>query len=565
MSITIYYKFDDVRRSKIGDDCRVAKLLESYCKEKEIGPLNVEILYPYMNYTNQKNENAYIIGEDIKSVMEVVPLVNKLAEEKGYENIAKETKEKSFRGEDVYRCDILSFLNKCYENMENYPSFPYRAGLVGPINTYSNGSQDADCIAYKINENGEYHFEYLPVQTNTKALLEHLDDREDELLFTGPLYVDKDFYNENKFIVNEVGKRIFNDAPIVLINDKNEINESKNSYYIDSEKDVFALYRRALDVLDYKVDVKNFDDRDGLRVAKTPIDIIADLGKQAVSGDKNSWCVVETKGEKSEYHCCFAYVDQNEKRFIWKTNVPNTRVKDVLKETEKEISANLNEKASHKERDRDFDNVPSNGLHEVVLCYDEDIQNKMDEYWKDEKDIIPYPEKEFEVFDFLNELKDYAIDHNIPFKVLPTKNFEEVSDHNKFPIFITTRENCFSPNYETDLDRCGLELYKRLYGKDFKPESLEKNSESNCKTQNPFEFLAAIDDALNRKNLSIIYECNNKNLSPVAEKMGIRYICSYVNGEECFKKGAYAITENFLNKTIDDLKEEDLKTNDKIR
>ena len=42
--------------------------------------------------------------------------------------------------------------------MENYPGFPYRAGLVGPINTYSNGSQDADCIAYKINENGELEF-----------------------------------------------------------------------------------------------------------------------------------------------------------------------------------------------------------------------------------------------------------------------------------------------------------------------------------------------------------------------------------------------------------------------
>ena len=46
----VYYKFEDVRWSEIGDDCRTAKLLESYCKEKGIGPLNVEVLYPHMSY-----------------------------------------------------------------------------------------------------------------------------------------------------------------------------------------------------------------------------------------------------------------------------------------------------------------------------------------------------------------------------------------------------------------------------------------------------------------------------------------------------------------------------------
>ena len=103
-----------------------------------------------------------MIGEDINSILDVVPIIDKLAQEKGYNNVAKRPKESRFRDEPVYRCDILSFLKKIKKTIDNHPGIPFRAGLVGPIEKEDDGHQHADMIAFKLYEDGSYRFKYLP-------------------------------------------------------------------------------------------------------------------------------------------------------------------------------------------------------------------------------------------------------------------------------------------------------------------------------------------------------------------------------------------------------------------
>lgn len=205
----------------------------------------------------------------------------------------------------------------------------------------------------------------------------------------------------------------------------------------------------------------------------------------------------------------------------------------------------------------------------MILYYDEKIKDKIDEYWRDEKDIVPYPENEFEISSIIQELNDYAKDNNISFKARSlNRSFDELQENDKFHFFLTTPEDCYNSNRKSNFDDIGLSLYESVYGEKFSPEILKTNPEGFLETKNPFEYLAAITYALdNEKDLPIALIGSNKNVSPVAEKMvGVKHYCTYVNENgERQNQEIYAITDGFVAKTIQDLKDDTDKMNCRTR
>lgn len=198
-------------------------------------------------------------------------------------------------------------------------------------------------------------------------------------------------------------------------------------------------------------------------------------------------------------------------------------------------------------------------MNEMVLYYDEESSRRVSEYYNDDKDIIPFPEEEIRTLGIIRELNDYARDHNIPFKAISTsKDFDTIQEPGKCKYFITTQDKCFDSDYKTNFDDIGTEIYKELYQKEFDVNILDKNPNRLCKTQNPFEYLAAVTNALeNEKELSLVYEANNKNVSPMAEKMtGCLYYCSYIDGEEHYSQKVHAVTDGYIQDTLDKLREE---------
>lgn len=198
-------------------------------------------------------------------------------------------------------------------------------------------------------------------------------------------------------------------------------------------------------------------------------------------------------------------------------------------------------------------------MNEMVLYYDEELSKRVSEYYNDDKDIIPFPEEEIRTLGIIQELNDYARDHDVPFKVISTsKDFDTIQDPGKCKYFITTKDRCFNPDYKTNFDDIGTEIYKDLYQKEFEINNLNRNSEELYKTQNPFEYLAAVTNALeNEKELSLVYEANDKNVSPMAEKMtGRLYYCSYIDGEEHFVQKVHAVTDDYIQCTLNKLREE---------
>lgn len=166
-------------------------------------------------------------------------------------------------------------------------------------------------------------------------------------------------------------------------------------------------------------------------------------------------------------------------------------------------------------------------------------------------------------------MSDYAKDNNIPFEARPlSRRFDELQENNKFHFFLTTPENCYDSNRKSNFDDIGSKLYESVYGEKFNPEILKTNPEGFRETKNPFEYLAAITYSLdNEKELPIVLIGTNKNVSPVAEKMvGAKHYCTYVNENgERQSQEVYAITDGFVAKTIQDLKDDTDKMNCRTR
>lgn len=198
-------------------------------------------------------------------------------------------------------------------------------------------------------------------------------------------------------------------------------------------------------------------------------------------------------------------------------------------------------------------------MNEMILCYDEELSRRASEYYNDDKDIIPFPEEEIRTLGIIQELNDYARDHDIPFKAISTyRDFDTIQNSEKCKYFITTQDKCFDPDYKTKFDDIGTKIYKDLYQKEFDINVLNKKPNGLYKTQNPFEYLAAATNALeNEKELSLVYEANNKNVSPMAEKMtGCLYYCSYIDGEEHYSRKVHAVTDDYIQCTLNKLREE---------